>query len=285
MPNQTDQFTDTTSVAIVGVGLIGGSIAAALKSRGHHGCIVGVGRNADRLQSAVSAGLIDEFATDLAKVQADLNILCTPVDHIVSQARSIAANSDGKAIFTDVGSVKERICTDLNAELPGRFVGSHPLAGSEKHGFEHADGDLFVNRLCVVTPSDHSPTEHIELIEQFWRSIGMRTLRMSPTEHDAALAQTSHLPHLVASVLAGCLPTDWLKLTSTGFADTTRIAAGDADLWTAILLQNRAHVLAACDRFETTWREFRNAIETRDATQLKQQLVRGKTVRDAIAND
>ncbi len=285
MPNQPDQFTATTTVAIVGVGLIGGSIAAALKSRQHRGRVVGVGRNAERLQSAVSVKLIDEYVTDLRQVRADLTILCTPVDHIVSNARKIAANNSQTAIFTDAGSVKEQICTDLSAELPGRFVGSHPLAGSEKRGFEYADAELFVDRLCVITPTKTTPENRTEFIEQFWRSIGMRTLRMSPAEHDAALAQTSHLPHLVASVLAGCLPSEWLKLTSTGFADTTRIAAGDADLWTAILLQNRAHVLAACERFESTWREFRNAIETTDAVELKQLLVRGKTVRDAMTND
>ncbi|WP_166825261.1 prephenate dehydrogenase [Thalassoroseus pseudoceratinae] len=285
MSQQPAQFTPDTTTAIVGVGLIGGSIAAALKSRGHRGRIVGIGRNANRLESAVDAGLIDEFATDSAQVQADLYVFCTPVDRIPKDVFHASETANANAVFTDAGSVKELICNTLDADALGRFVGSHPLAGSEKRGFEYAEPDLFVDRVCIVTPTENSADSSVDFIEQFWRSIGMRTLRMSPAEHDAALAQTSHLPHLMASVLAGCLPMDWANLTSTGFADTTRIAAGDAELWTAILLQNQGPVLAACDRFEETWRKFRQAIETSDATELTRQLAQAKNIRDSINTD
>ena len=285
MSDPADQFTPHTTVAIVGVGLIGGSIAAALKSRGHRGCIYGVGRSAKRLQVAAGAGLIDEFSTNPCDIKDDLHVVCTPVDNIVRDANVVADIVHEHAIVTDAGSVKECICTRMDVELPGRFVGSHPLAGSEKQGFEHADPDLFVGRLCVITPTMKTPETRVSFIEQFWQAIGMTTQRMSPAEHDAALAQTSHLPHMAASVLAGCLPTEWKDLTSTGFADTTRIAAGNAELWTAIMLQNRDQLLAACDRFEDTWKTFRDAIEAKDADALTQLLADAKTIRDAIKTD
>jgi len=152
-----------------------------------------------------------------------------------------------------------------------RFIGSHPIAGSEHTGFEHADADLFVNRLCVVTPMG-AGTNDTERIVAFWKSIGSTVQQMSPDEHDRVLALTSHLPHIVAAVMSGCVPPELMRFTGTGFRDTTRIAAGSASLWTSILLANATHCVESIDAAERLLQRFRAAITTGDATTLESLL-------------
>src|SRR5262249_29527619 len=148
---------------------------------------------------------------------------------------------------TDAGSTKEMIVDAVESHMTAgvSFVGSHPLAGSEKRGPEHADANLFQDRLALVTQTPSTNIRALERTKAFWQTLGYRVRVMDPREHDQALAFTSHLPHLVASALAGILPEDLVDLTATGFRDTTRIAAGDPNLWTAIFLQNREAVRAA----------------------------------------
>lgn len=273
-------------IAIQGVGLIGGSIAAALKKNNFPGSIIGVGRNLERLQKAIDSGLIDQAETDLkqAATSADLIIICTPVDMIIEDVLAAASTAQPGTLITDGGSVKGKICHELKDRLPEgvTFIGSHPLAGSEKRGFEHADPDLYQNRVCVVTPEENTPTDQLDRLQRFWKSLGMQVVQLGANEHDGALAHTSHLPHLVAATLAGSLPDEHAVLTATGFRDTTRIAAGDPGLWNAIFQENQAGLLHSLDEFLALMKEYRTAIENRDADALKKLLENAKRKRDAL---
>lgn len=278
---------DFETIAIVGVGLIGGSIALAAKARGLARKVLGVGRKAARLEEARRRGVIDAGLVDLAAAarRADLIIFCTPVDRIVAGVREAAAVSKAGAVITDVGSVKGSICRSLAAGLPPGvgFIGSHPLAGSEKQGFEHSDALLFEQRVCVVTPVDTSSPRALERIKAFWLDLGSTLVKMSPEAHDRALAETSHLPHLIAAALAATLSPENQSLAATGFRDTTRIASGDVDLWSAIFLQNREQVLNCLARYDQSQAQFRRAIEQNDVSALKLLLKSAKIARESLA--
>lgn len=279
------RFANQT-LAIFGVGLLGGSLGAAVKQRTLFGRVIGVGRNPARMLAAQAAGLIDEVAADdvAAIAEADVAVFCTPVNEIARQIRQIARRAKPGCVMTDVGSTKAAICRDLFdlADGPSCFVGSHPLAGSEKQGFEAADANLFEHRLCVISPLAGNPASAIETVESLWSLVGMRLKRMSADEHDEAVARTSHVPHLVASALAGCLPPGLRELTASGFRDTTRIASGDPELWTQILLSNSDPVLAGIDEAAEQLDAFRRAIRSQDRRELLRLLELGKTTRDAL---
>jgi prephenate dehydrogenase len=274
-----------STVAIIGVGLIGGSIAAALRRRKAAMKVIGIGRNAVRLDEARQAGLIDVTATSVdAARDAELVVVCTPVDRIVEDVRSVAAHLRPGAIITDAGSVKGRICGDLRTGLPEgvAFVGSHPLAGSEKNGWEHRDAELFDDRVCVVTPDSSTKPETLNRVEDFWRTLGMRIVRMSPEDHDRALAITSHVPHVAAAALAAQLTDQLRDLAATGFRDTTRIAAGDPELWTAILLANADSVSAGIDRVMEQLAAIRTAIDSGDEAGLQRLLAVARERRNLL---
>lgn len=273
------------NVVIVGIGLIGGSLAAAIKRRNVARTVIGVGRSSSRLQEARTAGLIDEATTDISSVleRANLVVFCTPVDRIVQdvlQFASAAGDRSGGMLLTDVGSVKAEICQRLSAVKD--FVGSHPIAGSHKHGFEAADADLFEGRTCVLTPIPSSPVGQIDRLDRFWRSVGMRTVHLAPDVHDRKLAITSHLPHLIASALASTLTDEDRAFTGSGFRDTTRVAAGAPDLWTDIFLQNAESVIEGLDHFQEWVARFRAALISRDSAALHALLENGQSSRIAL---
>lgn len=279
------------TVAVVGVGLIGGSLAAALRQRKVARHVIGVGRDASRLEAARQAGLIDEGSTDLAEVarRANLIVFCTPVENVVDGVRTALAGLASASasqpattplLLTDAGSVKGPICREL-ADVPN-FIGAHPIAGSHRQGFGAADAKLFKGRLCVLTPQSTAAANHVARLERFWQSVGMRTVTMTPDDHDAALAMTSHLPHVVAAALAGILTPANRSFTGTGFRDTTRIAAGDPSLWTGILLNNAAHVIDSLEDMQQRLEAFRAAIKLGNTDLLRQLLEEGRTSREAL---
>lgn len=273
-------------LAIMGVGLLGGSVAAAAKARGVARRVIGIGRNAERLKASVACGLIDDYVADLQACDPtwDLVVVGTPVDRIATDVRDIAAVSRPGTLITDVGSVKAPICRDVGSlrERQVQFVGSHPMAGSEKRGFEASRPDLFVGRVTVVTPDEHSNSDAVDVIRRFWESLGSMVVTMSADAHDRAVAATSHVPHVAAAAVAAILRPEQRPLAATGFRDTTRIAAGDPDLWVAILLSNAEAVLSSLGDLTQSLQSFESAIRSGDATQLKTLLQAGKTSRDAL---
>ncbi|WP_197440986.1 prephenate dehydrogenase [Thalassoglobus neptunius] len=270
-------------IAIVGVGLIGGSIALASRARNLCRSIIGVGRNPDRLNEAVARQVIDSAVLSIDSLEdVDLVIVCTPVDRIVENVAAILKATPRETLITDAGSVKSGICEQV-LELDGgkeRFIGSHPLAGSHQSGFEHATADLFVNRKCVVTPVGETSPELTETLTQFWKSLGMLVHTATPRDHDRILAMVSHLPHLVASALAGIVPESALVFGATGFRDTTRVAAGDADLWTAIFNDNSDQICAATSDMIQRLSEFRAALENDDRHAIQSLLQAGRENRN-----
>lgn len=282
---QTPDSNDRV-LAIVGVGLLGGSVALAARANRVASRIIGIGRNAKRLQAAVDAGLIDEFASDPAECDAawDFVVVGTPVDRIADDVLRIASVSRPGTVIADVGSVKRSVCAALENALPDgvQFVGSHPLAGSEKTGFEAARADLFKDRVTIVTPTKGTSPDALKIVESFWSALGSRVIRLTIDEHDAALARTSHLPHVVASALATRVKDNHREFAASGFRDTTRIAAGDPSLWVSILLSNADTVLSELAEFSEHLNEFTRAIQNQDAQSLKSLLEVAKTSRDAL---
>src|SRR5262245_14658909 len=209
------------TLTIVGVGLIGGSIGLAAKRRGLVRRVLGAGRRMDTLDQAAARGAIDEGTLDLASAvaRAEVAVFCTPVEQIVEQVLAVSQSCSPGTLLTDAGSTKGVIVRALEGRMPAgvAFVGSHPLAGSEKRGPEHASANLFQDRVTVVTPTPHTDGAALDRTVEFWQSLGCRVVQLSPEDHDRALALTSHLPHLVASALAGLLPPELRDLTATGF--------------------------------------------------------------------
>jgi prephenate dehydrogenase len=275
-------------VAIVGVGLIGGSIGLALRERKLAREVIGSGRRRANLDSAQRMGAITSGTTVCSEAvgDADLILVCTPVDSIASHVREIAAACRRPALITDAGSTKHSIVSQLDGKLDGkaRYVGSHPLAGSEKTGPEHARADLFVDRTVVVTPGETSQSDDVEAICALWSSLGARVMRMSPADHDQIVAGTSHLPHLVAAALAAASNPADAMLTAGGWRDTTRVAGGDPKLWKQILLDNRTNVLNSLSRFETKLGSLHAALENGDEELLIQLLTEAKANRDAVGS-
>jgi prephenate dehydrogenase len=276
------------NLTIVGVGLIGGSIGLAAKKRGLAVRIRGVGRDAAKLDTARKLGAIDDCHLELHEAvrDADLVVFCTPVSRIATQIHQAADHCRAGTLLTDAGSTKRDLVQAVEANLSPnvRFVGAHPLAGSEKKGADFADADLFVDRWTVLTPTEKTPVTAVEEARSFWQSLGSRVRLMSPEDHDRALALTSHLPHLVAAALAGILPENMRDLTATGFRDTTRVAGGDPEVWTPIFQHNRAAVLSALVQLVDRLDKFRQALASNETATIDQLLTQGKKVRDALGS-
>lgn len=272
-------------VVIVGVGLLGGSIGMALRDRKLADCVVGYGRNTDTLQAALDAGAIDEMQLewDAACQNADVAIVCTPVQKIADHVRACLSRMSHGAWITDVGSTKKNICEDLRS-LASQFCGSHPLAGGDKSGVAHAAPNLLEKRLTVVTPSDGTPQELLQRTLRFWQLLGSRTVQMTPAEHDEAVAKTSHLPHVIASALAASTPESVLPLAATGWCDTTRVARGNVDLWVQILQENRVAVLDALSQYAGSIQHWVDALQGDNRQQIEALLTAGKQKRDSVGN-
>ncbi|WP_425400622.1 prephenate dehydrogenase [Aeoliella sp.] len=276
-------------VTIVGVGLLGGSVALAMRERSLAKQIVGVGRDTAKLQALVDRGMLDRATIHLSGgvKDSDLVVVCTPVDTVTPSVLEAIDSAPDNCLFTDVGSTKAEIVERITSEGGDgacRFVPAHPLAGNHRGGAEFAKADLFVGRTVVLTPDESTDPEATERVGDLWKSLGAHIVALKPDEHDAALAMTSHLPHVVASALAAATPDGILELAATGWRDTTRVAAGDAGLWRQIFLANRSQVLTALNKFDQHLDAIRDAIEAEDGPELERLLAEGKRIRDALGN-
>lgn len=276
------------SVAIVGVGLIGGSVGRALRARRLADRVIGIGRSRESLAAARATGAVTEIALDPAAVaEADLVVVATGVRAIPRLLEAVDAEVRPGTPITDAGSTKASIVAAWEKRRKirrGRFVGSHPLAGSHRRGPEAADAELFAGRVAVVTPAAATPANDVEDIGGLWSALGATVFVMSPREHDRLVAATSHAPHVLAAALAAATPPAAIPFTAGGWRDTTRIASGDPELWAEILLDNAAPLTAALKRVATAADRMIAAIEAGDRRRLVTLLSRAKDVRDALGS-
>ena len=263
------------TVAIVGVGLIGGSLGMAMKSRRIAGRVVGVGRSRERLDRAVALGAIDEGTTDPKAIlaEADLIVLCTTVGHIVQTLGETLACAKPGTVVTDVGSTKSTI-VEASGGAPN-FVGGHPMAGSEETGVEAATALLFSEATWAVTPTEATDSQAREAVEMLAREVGAATLTLTPDAHDAMLAVTSHLPHVLASSLMRQAAAtqerhpQTQRLTAGSFADATRVAASSPEIWRDVCLTNRDALRDALRLFRAELDVLERAIADGDAQEIE----------------
>ena len=278
-------------LAVIGVGLLGGSVAKAARAQGIAREVIGIGRDASRLQAAVDEGAIDRATSDLADGlrDADFVLLATPVraiEELLARAwDAIPAN----AIVTDVGSSKAAIVRTAESLARRRrlaFVGSHPMAGSEKSGYGVSRADLFENALVVVTPTNACEPAAVKTVTAFWEHLGARVTTLEPAAHDLAVAAISHLPHLVACALVDAVSREApgaLPIAARGFKDTTRIAAGDPTMWQEIFLANRAPLVETLGAFRRALADLEALIERGDPETLAAALARIQAARANVS--
>ncbi|MFA5095942.1 MAG: prephenate dehydrogenase/arogenate dehydrogenase family protein [Candidatus Omnitrophota bacterium] len=268
--------------AVIGTGLIGGSLALALKKGGLAREVVGVSRHQGSLNSALRMKAIDRGSRSLDIIKgADLVVLATPVNIIIESRERLLKIAGKDCLVTDVGSTKEKITALLERSFPN-FVGAHPLAGSEKRGMANARQDIFKDSLCILTPTASTNAAALAKIRSLWTRMGAKVILLSPTQHDRALSFTSHLSHVIAFALMKSIPAGLLKFASGGLKDTTRIAASDPGLWQSIFLTNRTGILKALDLFEKNLREAKSAIRRGDARSLRRILKQAQKKRKSI---
>ena len=269
-------------VAIIGTGLIGGSMALAIKKKCLAHQIIGVSRHKNTLIWGKKSRVIDKGSQDLSIIQdADLVVLATPVNTILKLAGIILKFIRKDSIVTDVGSTKKEIVSKLSKIFPN-YVGSHPLAGSEKRGLVNASTDIFKNSLCILTPAKNTNPKALKKIKDLWNRLGARVIFLSPDTHDRILSFVSHLPHVIAFSLIDIVPDKYLKFGATGLKDTTRIALSDSRLWVDILLSNRENMLKSIEHFENNLSRIKSAINKRDERTLIKILKKAKGKREIL---
>jgi prephenate dehydrogenase len=279
-------------VALVGVGLIGGSFALALRRAGAVGTLVGVDRNAQALERAAALGVIDtaaESVSDAAK-GADLVVVAVPVRAIGPVLHDVGLAMDPGAVVTDVGSTKQDVTEvargELRAHFP-RFVPGHPIAGREASGVEAAAADLFKGARIVLTPTDRTEPDAVDLVRACWEAAGGRVTLLDAARHDRIFAAVSHLPHLLSFALVSELASrgdgaELFSFAAGGFRDFTRIAASSPEMWRDIALQNRAALLEEIDRYGARLAVFRELVERGDGPGLQRLMAEARASRQAL---
>ena len=280
-------------IALIGIGLIGGSIALEARKRGLAKSIVAATRSAETAALANKLKLADHCDTDLAAAvkDADLVIICTPVGACGPATEAIAASLKPGCIISDVGSVKQTVIADMLPHIPKgvHFVPAHPVAGTENSGPEAALLDLFEGRWTILTPLPGADAEAVDRLEAFWKALGSKVDRVDPAHHDRILAITSHLPHLIAYTIVGTaddlgghLNSEVLKYAAGGFRDFTRIAASDPTMWRDIFLNNREAVLEVIQRFQEDLFYLQRAIRWGEGDKLFDLFTRTRDIRRAL---
>jgi len=283
------------SVAIIGLGLLGGSIGLAVQDRASDITTTGYDADADVRGKAAERGLVGTVCTSVSDAvsEADLVILCVPVGAMGSAAAEIAGHLKPGAIISDVGSSKQSVLEDLSAALPGlTVIPAHPVAGTEQSGPEAGFATLFENRWCILTPPDGADEASVEALADFWRTLGSKIELMDAEHHDLVLAVTSHIPHLIAYTIVGTASDledvtrgEVIKYSAGGFRDFTRIAASDPTMWRDVFLQNRSAVLEMLGRFTEDLTALQRAIRSGDGETLHELFSRTRAIRRGIIEE
>ena len=277
-------------ITIVGVGLLGGSLGLAIKQRKLAAKVDGYVRRSASISECEQFGVVDHATRDIERAveNADLIILCTPLSRMRELSEQMLPALKPGAIVTDVGSVKASVVQELEtlfAKANAHFIGSHPMAGGEKTGVSASKADLFENAVCVVTPTPQSNASAVETVENFWKSIGSRVVKLSPETHDELVSRSSHLPHVIAAELANYVlsPThakEQALLCANGFRDTTRIASGSPEMWRDISLANQKNLSRVLGIFIEGLEEFRHALDSGDTKSIEEFFEKAKQRRD-----
>ena len=279
-------------LAVIGVGLIGGSLSLALKAAGAVGEVVGCGRGKPNLEKALELGVVDRYTRDPvdAVKDADLVFLATPVKTLATVTKELLPGLKPGAILTDGGSVKGAVAAAIEPLLPAgiHFVPGHPIAGTEKSGAEAAFPTLYRGKLCILTPTANTDPEALQLVEKMWQLVGSEVVRMSLEKHDRVLAAISHLPHMVAYSLVNAVGSydhyeeNILEYSAGGFRDFTRIASSDPTMWRDIAETNRDGLLEMMEQFETFFAELKADVAEGSGEKLFEFFLRSKQLRDGI---
>ena len=269
-------------VAIIGTGLIGGSLGLSIKKNKLAQEVVGVAQHKASLALALKMKAIDRGSLSLDIIKgADLLILATPVDTILNSRKQILKMAGRHCLVTDVGSTKTKIVSLLERAFPN-YIGSHPLAGSEKRGIAHACPGIFKNSVCILTPTRKTQGKALAKIKALWTKAEARVVLLSPAGHDRILSFTSHLPHLVAFSLINSIPVNFLKFASGGLKDTTRIAASSPALWQGIFLTNKINALKSISLFEKNLKQLKSAVKNGDKKLLMHILSQAQQKRNLL---
>lgn len=282
-------------VALIGFGLIGGSIARAARAQGLAGEIVTTARSKETRARVVELGVVDRVLETNAEAvkDADLVILCIPVGICGDVAKEIAPHLKAGAIVSDVGSVKGAVLRDMAAHLPANvhFVPAHPVAGTEHSGPDSGFAELFINRWCILTPPENADPAAVEKLHKFWAAVGANVEIMTADHHDLVLAVTSHLPHLIAYTIVGTADeledvtrSEVLKFSAGGFRDFTRIAASDPTMWRDVFLTNKDAVLEMLGAFQEDLSKLTRAIRRGDGDALFDHFTRTRAIRRGIVS-
>jgi prephenate dehydrogenase len=292
MSSAVDEKFFIPRLAVIGVGLIGGSLALALKGAGVVGEVVGVGRGLENLQTALRLGVVDRIETDPAAgvAEADLVFLATPVQSLAAVAARVLPAMKPGAILTDGGSVKGVVVETIAPLVPAgiHFVPGHPIAGTEKSGAEAAFATLYRGKRCILTPTAGTDPAALEVVRKAWQSAGSEVVLMEVEKHDRVLAAISHLPHMVAYALVNAVGAydryqeNILEYSAGGFRDFTRIASSDPTMWRDIAMTNREALLEMMEQFEAFFAELKEDIRRGEGERLFEFFHRSKQSRDAI---
>jgi len=279
-------------LAIIGVGLIGGSLARALREAGAVKKVVGIGRSRTNLEEALSLGICDEITQDATTGVRDAQMvfISVPVCSIPAVVAEISPFLSPGCIVTDGGSVKTEIVLECEALMPPGcyFVGGHPIAGTEHSGASASFATLYRGKRCILTPTEHTNADSLDLVSRVWSLTGANVCCMEPGHHDRIFAEISHLPHAIAYTLVHAVGTadvegeNVLSYTAGGFRDFTRIASSDPVMWRDISLMNREALLASIDGFTTSLAELRRRIDRGDSAGLTEFFTTAKKFRDGI---
>lgn len=270
-------------ITVIGLGLIGGSLAKAIRKNRLSNKIVGFFRNKEKLNRAIKEKLIDEGHLDLKRAicGSDLIILALPINQIIGFMLKINKMTKNRILIIDVGSTKLKI-TEVADRLKLNFVGTHPLAGSEKRGMDYSSSELFKNSKILITPTKKTSRQALGKIILFWKKLNANVITLSPQQHDKIISHTSHLPHLTSFCLINSIPKSYFKFSASGLEDTTRIALSHAQIWSDIFLSNRKELLNALNSFELQIRKFKKIIASKERKQLFRLLDSSRKKREKI---